>query len=75
MFMKNINIMKMSKRILSLFFKYQGWWKRKKRGNEKKQEGLLSELGQAGRNNWNQAKIGLEYKPQLSGSTKTTRTS
>lgn len=39
-------------------------------GDEEKQEkGLASEWGQASRNNWNQAKIGLEYKPQLSSNT------
>ena len=39
-------------------------------GDEEKQEkGLVSEWGQASRNNWNEAQIGLKCKPQLSSST------
>lgn len=43
--------------------------KRKIGHEEKQEEGLASEWGQASRNNWNQAQIGLEYKPQSPSST------
>lgn len=39
---------------------------KEKLGGKDKQE---EHLGQANKNQWNQTKIGFEYKPQLSSST------
>lgn len=43
--------------------------KEKLGGKDKQEEHLASEWGQANKNQWNQTKIGFEYKPQLSSNT------